>query len=96
MEAVNHSIAHPSLPSTAADQSLLKNLIRRARKLYWRKVGHQMLLYLFYFTFFAKSIRSTYVIGTHMTQTAKLLINRRNTCELSTEDYLGHYIFPWK
>lgn len=45
---------------------------------------------------FANSTRSTCAIRHHMTQAAKLLINRRNTCELFTEDYLGHYIFPLK
>lgn len=55
-----------------------------------------MLLYLFYFTFFVNSMRSTCVIRNCTTQTAKLLTNTRNTHELFTEDDLGHYILSLK
>lgn len=54
-----------------------------------------MLPYFIIF-FFTNFIGSTHVIRNLKTQTAKLLINRRNTRELFTEDDLGHYILPLK
>ena len=93
---MNHSVVHLSKPRKAVERSLLKNLIRRTCKRYRRKVGHQMLLYLFYFAFFVNSVGRTCVIRNCTTQTARLLTNTRDTYELFTEDDLGHYILSLK